>query len=846
MTTVSIACDVSQPDGTEFLTARLEFALSGPDYDTAAGEAIPAVTTYVDLDASGVGTADLWPVDLGTRNTFYAVVLRGSVTRDGRTSEVVSTLGRIQPQSSGGQALADLLAQSSGGIVVGSTIYETLADAVAAAELAAQQSAASAPWNYPTLADLVADTTAWADGSRLRVRGGAEHEVDSTDPAPDFVTAGLAPLIVRPNLSGEYSVAAFVSASEDGGDIAPAVLRAAARAHKNGGGLLKLAPANYTFASVCDLGSVSTSAQIDLRGANIVGEADVVFLRADYPVWEDVQAISAVDGADYWGGRKDITVTDGADFSVGDLVKVVSDDKQRCTRPDVGATSYRRGWMAYVEAVAGDVVTLDRPCPWDLTTNPRIGRMPRRRYGVTGGVIGYEGGHEADWRAPPMLFCGVSDLTVDAEIEKTYSAAISLVGCFEPVVRARGRDLRNNESNQQYGYLVNDGSYFSRVDVVAGRNRHAYTTNQQLIAADLPDLTLYGATYGALVTGQSHGNTQAGFDTHHGSERCYFAGVKVSGGTTGGGGIVIRGVDHIVTSPEVHNGKEGIYVYTETGVTDGVTTVEIVEPTVDVDRRVLDVDTASKVTLRGGSLRSRKYGNCVEAAGDLVLRGTISLRPGGTADVTGARAIDLFDCAVDARGSTLLVDMQDIPGDATEYGIINGAGAGASSWAGGKVQTFNDDGLSSVFYKQGGSVTFAPEEIVTQKQGVNPKTSAAVTGAAGAGFTGPWRWRTEDGAAASDYIEVTVSANYVIPLLGRGDREIAARLYASTSRTLGAIPAGYVGQVLTISVTAASGQTVTVKHGASYNTVLPGGTDAVLGAERSLRLMWSGTRWVIA
>ena len=133
MTTVSIACDVSQPDGTEFLTARLEFALSGPDYDTAAGEAIPAVTTYVDLDASGVGTADLWPVDLGTRNTFYAVVLRGSVLRDGRTSEFVSTLGRVQPQAAGGQTLADLLAQSSGGIVVGSVIYDTLADAVAAA-----------------------------------------------------------------------------------------------------------------------------------------------------------------------------------------------------------------------------------------------------------------------------------------------------------------------------------------------------------------------------------------------------------------------------------------------------------------------------------------------------------------------------------------------------------------------------------------------------------------------------------------------------------------------------------------------------------------------------------------
>ena len=238
MTTVTIACDVSQPDGTEFATARLEFALSGPDYDTAAGEAIPAVTTYVDLDASGVGTADLWPVDLGTRNTFYAVVLRGSVARDGRTSEFVSTLGRIQPQSSGGQDLADLLAQSSGGIVVGSTIYETLADAVAAAvaagaagadpvaalaakeaaeaaanqaeldraaaELAAQQSAASAPWNYPTLPDLLAETDVWADGSTQRVRDGADWFVDDDAVTPDKTAANGKKLIMLPSPMSAY------------------------------------------------------------------------------------------------------------------------------------------------------------------------------------------------------------------------------------------------------------------------------------------------------------------------------------------------------------------------------------------------------------------------------------------------------------------------------------------------------------------------------------------------------------------------------------------------------------------------------------------------------------------
>ena len=44
ITTVSIACDVTLPDNTEFTASQLQFALSGPDYDTVSNDAIPAAT----------------------------------------------------------------------------------------------------------------------------------------------------------------------------------------------------------------------------------------------------------------------------------------------------------------------------------------------------------------------------------------------------------------------------------------------------------------------------------------------------------------------------------------------------------------------------------------------------------------------------------------------------------------------------------------------------------------------------------------------------------------------------------------------------------------------------------
>jgi len=138
ITTVAIACDIGLADNTEFVASRLDFALSGPDYDTASNDAIPAHTVSVTLDGSGVGTANLWPVDLGTRNTHYAVTVIGSYTSGGASKTARFDLGRIAPPSTGGPFdLADLLSQSSGSIAVGSTVYATIADAVAAT-LAAQ------------------------------------------------------------------------------------------------------------------------------------------------------------------------------------------------------------------------------------------------------------------------------------------------------------------------------------------------------------------------------------------------------------------------------------------------------------------------------------------------------------------------------------------------------------------------------------------------------------------------------------------------------------------------------------------------------------------------------------
>ena len=183
ITTVAINCDIGLANATEFTASQLEFTLSDADYDTISNDSVPAATVVLALDASGVATANLWPVDRGTRNTFYRVVLIGTRTINGRATSERFALGNIAPPSTGAPfALADLLGQSTGGIVVGSTIYETIADAVQAAldaaDAAAQSAADAQTWTPAYAAEAVAD----ADAARDRAQAWAESAT-APDPA---------------------------------------------------------------------------------------------------------------------------------------------------------------------------------------------------------------------------------------------------------------------------------------------------------------------------------------------------------------------------------------------------------------------------------------------------------------------------------------------------------------------------------------------------------------------------------------------------------------------------------------------------------------------------------------
>jgi hypothetical protein len=348
------------------------------------------------------------------------------------------------------------------------------------------------------------------------------------------------------------------------------------------------------------------------------------------------------------------------------------------------------------------------------------------------------------------------------------------------------------------------------------------------------------------VSGNCHGNSQAGFDTHHGSDSIVFNSPVASGGTTGGGQIVLRGQNHRIINPQGFNGKDGIYVFAESGVIEP-TTATIVNADIDVDRRPLIINPNCQVTIDGGRYRSRKHGVAFQFSGASVkFAGHVAITPGGSTEVDFRRAIELMDAHVDARGASVVFDLTATPGGAANYGLIQSGGTTASSWTGGELRTINDGGLTTSFSKKSGDSaveSFAGFSLVTEKLGSDPFVQMPVTGASNARLT-RWKWRHAGGNGGSNYIQKTISASgQSFDLLGRGDEHVSVCLFANGTYELGALPSGTVlGQAIHLSVTTAGG-TLTLKHGLAYLTALPGGVDIAFSAEQGVTLIWNGTRW---
>lgn len=635
-------------------------------------------------------------------------------------------------------------------------------------------------------------------------------------------------------------VSEFV-ATADAGDFGLALGRIAAKA--NGAPVILAPGKTYT---------VQTNQVVTNKDFHLVGAPKAKIIHgvtgtclSVYGTFTNVQAVTVGSFTE-----NAVTVANGAAYSPGDPVKIVSDTRKPGSRPAPGdGTDYRCGYSAIVLAVAGNVLTLDRWPPYDPATyfasNPRIAKYSTARFCIDGVEISAISGKESvsSWGNSLVTLFGLYAPAIDKFVSlRNYGPAISLAGTFRARVSdIRGDNFINDEANGRFGYVVNDAGEETLVsNAIFGRNRHGYTTNEVSIASNSNRFEYYGGVRGAVVSGVGSGLSQAHFDTHHGAENVTFLNpvsynVGANDGFPDAGyGVVLRGRGHRVIAPVIDGAEIGVFIWSEDGVATGDYTAdcEVLDAVVkNAKSDALKIIKAA-ATINGGSYSSESSRAVTYDTCTVIERGSITVTTEAVAAGTGSM-IREENSSVDAFGSFKIIKSAASTGTGAGLFFV-----GTPTRKGGRMLFDLGAGYSSSVAKNAGVGGVLSDCEVTYSPATSFDPTLCVARV---------KSKKSDGSATSAFQTITLTAdNWVLSIPGT-DEDLFFRLFSTnpSSRSLGALPDGNrIGQRMVISFSTTTQAVLRIRPGGAYNTSLP--FTVILRNEEAVELFWNGATWALS
>lgn len=348
---------------------------------------------------------------------------------------------------------------------------------------------------------------------------------------------------------GVIDVRDYGAVGDDTTDDAAAIQAALDAAN---GGTVRLVP-GLTYRVATAIVTRGKSWTLDARGAKIHVDADVPCLTA-YADIDNLQAVSSVSG-------DEVTVANGSAFSVGDHVRVISEDVPTNARDVSAGDEYKTGEPGIVASIAGNVLTLKHGLfhSSEMVTSPRIFRMPlEEQVEIIGGEWYYTEGHDATpWNSPMLSLYGlINPRVIGIRITRGYSEGLILTGTQHAFVKGlRIERLTDNISNSQFGYGLMDAGYDTTCIGISGEGcRHLVTTNPVTVPTSTTsedELHKYGHSRGLRVLGGTcMGASSTAFDTHHQTEAVFFSGLYAQNCP---GAVGIRAQGAQVIGVEGHN-----------------------------------------------------------------------------------------------------------------------------------------------------------------------------------------------------------------------------------------------------------------------------------------------------
>lgn len=590
------------------------------------------------------------------------------------------------------------------------------------------------------------------------------------------------------------------------------------------------APPGSTIRLTSALTASNKTLIVDFTGCTIIQEGSTKIFNYDAGL-DFIRDVAAIDAS-----ARTLTMTT-TDVAIGDILKLVSDDRLEGTRPADGSDDYRCGQFLVVTSVSDTEVTFNERLRYAFTTNPRVAKLSGKTLQWVGGDISYATSVTSTNTAIDIYNAVAPSVRV-ARFGYMPFVSVAFRGCYTYYVEAPffGSSLYTPPN---FGHGISDWScYGGYVAGISGsRVRHVFTTNMEPIEADSDDIWAYGPSYGGTAHfGAAGGFGEAAYDTHHGCEDFTFLGGTVMGRSAAA--INLRGRRISVHGLRSFGNTRGALVFTEE----------------DLD----SADWSEDLTFYGcefwgcseipcnlfRSRRLRLVGCTFEATGAWEVAALTSVDAtfvdctfvvGGDAS-TNANMFTLTDASTLRLQGLTTIRVTNHTG--TLPRLFTMAGTGASAVYAERIRFESNADFALLLARNGADTAghFEIEDLIMSGPTSITKTSGTLTDGSFIRYSGV--------GSPTSTPDTTVTNTQVLTFNNAGDRHIVQIVNAAGNVAIGGIPEGkFPGQLVTFW-SRAGANTITIPDGAGSNGVTirnQSGSDVTLDANRdTVTYIWSG------
>lgn len=507
--------------------------------------------------------------------------------------------------------------------------------------------------------------------------------------------------------------------------------------------------------------------------------------------------------------------------------------------------------LSFTKGGGVTTITLSGKLNDPMTKNIRIARFTRQaRHQIYGPVLERSQAQldAGNTSALMRLTATVGARIRDVDVERNGSMAILTAGTYDTTIDGVSTGWAWDDSTTHFGYgvLDNASSFLTVRDCSFNGVRHGYSDDTERITAGLVEPSKYGRSFAnKVIDSTTINSSSSGWDTHHCSLGVEFTNVTA---VNCWAGIGLRGRKHVVRNLTVRGARHGAWIFTEPSGgdswghdLDGIYLEDVIANGLHVSiNEGTSGDNPGRMWGRRETRASRVRNVFVKSAGRpiSVVNATLTLD-----EATYEMAEYLPDDNVNALFHNSAVEGDNWLFDWSRN--LTGGGVQAMQTAAGTILDVGTvrmkSALGSRFSRlvQSGGTEMVRIGRATLDEMPTVGTTAGLLQGSFVNFhvLGSGESSSFTSVVGS---QVTATSSILYTRLARTTDDYVALVNPSAPSTLAALPAGRrLGQRVDLMNIGAAA--TTVKHGATGNTTLVGGTDVVLTTGQSIRLIWAGT-----